>query len=310
VVIEVPWVKGLSLSADYWEIRQRDVITAPTSGELVNDDRDALLAATQAALAAGQRLDQIDLGSGTSSYKGTTQVLRLPVTQADRDFFAAYNATRTPANQRAVVGAISLIFPSTFNKAQQFLNGFDYNLTYRLPKLPVGSISFETTWSRLNAFFAYNSAGAPRTLLRETNFSQVGGATPVWRGASTVSWRRKQWGAGLGFYYIGRYTDTGATTTKATWDSLGNPSYIQEVYNNGSYVYRYVVHDSKSYNVNASYRFGEQAGWLKNTDVRVSVNNVLNAKPPLSSDTRGYDVGLYNTMARGRIYSLQITRRL
>ncbi|MBI5690790.1 MAG: TonB-dependent receptor [Verrucomicrobia bacterium] len=309
VVIEVPWVKGLSLSADYWEIRQRDVITAPTSGELVNDDRDALLAATQAALAAGQRLDQIDLGSGTSSYKGTTQVLRLPVTQADRDFFAAYNATRTPANQRAVVGAISLIFPSTFNKAQQFLNGFDYNLTYRLPKLPIGSISFETTWSRLNAFFAYNSAGAPRTLLRETNLSQVGGATPVWRGASTVSWRRKQWGAGVGFYYIGRYTDTGATTTKATWDSLGNPSYIQEVYNNGSYVYRYVVHDSKSYNVNASYRFGEQAGWLKSTDIRVSVNNVLNAKPPLSSDTRGYDVGLYNTMARGRIYSLQITRR-
>lgn len=310
VVIEIPWVKGLSISADYWEIRQKDVITAPTATELANEDRDALLAATQAALAAGQRIDQIDLGSGTGGYKGSAQVLRLPVTQADRDFFAAYNATRAPANQRAVVGGISLIFPSTFNKAQQFLNGFDYNLTYRLPKLAIGSFTFDTTWSRLNTFYAYNNVGAARTLLRETNYSQVGGATPVWRGATTLSWRHKQWGAGWGFYYIGSYTDVNATTTKTLWDSLGNPTYIREVYNNGAYAYRYVVHDSKSYNVNVSYRFGKESRWLRETDVRIGVNNVLNAQPPLSADTRGYDVGLYNNLARGRIYSLQITRRL
>jgi outer membrane receptor protein involved in Fe transport len=101
-----------------------------------------------------------------------------------------------------------------------------------------------------------------------------------------------------------------ATTTKATWDSLGNPSYIREVYNNGAYAYRYVVHDSKAYNANVSYRFGKENRWLRETDIRIGVNNVLNAKPPLSADTRGYDVGLYNNLARGRIYSLQLTRRL
>ena len=310
VVIEVPAVKGLSVSVDYWEIRQRNVITAPSSTELVGDDRDALLAATQAALAAGKAIGQVDLGSGTSSYQGSPTVLRLPVTQTDRDFFAAYNATRAPANQRAVVGGISLIFPSIFNKAQQFLNGFDFNVAYRLPKLTIGNLTFDTTWSRLNDFHAYNTAGAARTDLRATNYTAVGGATPIWRGNATVAWRRKQWGAGLGFYYIGRYTDVNATATSAQWDSLGNPSYIQPVFNNGAVAYRYIVHDSKTYNVYLTYRVPSENRWLKNMDLRLGVNNVLDAKPPLSSDTRGYEVGVYNTIARGRIYSLQITKKL
>ena len=82
------------------------------------------------------------------------------------------------------------------------------------------------------------------------------------------------------------------------------------MFNNGAYAYRYVVHDSKSYNVYLNYRFATENRWLKNTDIRLGANNVLNAKPPLSSDTRGYEVGLYNTMARGRVYSLQITKKL
>ena len=38
IVIDVPWVKGLSVSVDYWEIRQTDVITTPTlSGSATRD---------------------------------------------------------------------------------------------------------------------------------------------------------------------------------------------------------------------------------------------------------------------------------
>jgi outer membrane receptor protein involved in Fe transport len=42
----------------------------------------------------------------------------------------------------------------------------------------------------------------------------------------------------------------------------------------------------------------------------VGVNNLFNAKPPLVADSRGYEPGVYNTMARGRTYSLQITKKL
>ena len=309
LVIEVPRVKGLSLSVDYWEIRQRNVITGPTAQEAVNSDAAALQAATQAALTAGQSLTSIDLGSATGSYKGDPAVIRLAVTQADRDFFAAYNAKQIPGNQVAVVGAIDTIRLSFFNRAQQFVNGFDFGLNYRTPQSPLGSFTFDTAWTLLNSFFAYNTAGALRTELRETNSFSVGGVDPRWRGTTTLSWKRQQWGAGLGCYYIGRYTDSNATTTAATYASLGAPAYIQPVFTGGAYSYRYVVHDSKSYNAFVSYRISAQNRWLNQTSVRVGVNNLFDARPPLSADSRGYDPAAYNVMARGLTWSAQLTKK-
>ena len=307
IVIEVPRIKGLSVSVDYWEIDRRDIIS---SGGGIVDDTAALNAATQAALAAGTPIGSINLGSGTANYLGDPSVVRLAPTPADVAFFNTYNSTRAPGNQRAVVGAIDIIRTTYFNKAQQFINGFDFDINYRLPRMELGNFTFGTNWSYLRDFHSYTAAGSARTELRESNGFDVGGATPKWRGATTVSWNRKQWGAGIGFYYIGRYTDTGAATTLATWQSLGEPRYIQPVFNNGVTQYRYVVHDSKSYNAFVTYRVTARNRWLNQTSVRVGVNNVFDAAPPLSSDSRGYEVGLYNTMARGRTYSLQVTKKL
>jgi outer membrane receptor protein involved in Fe transport len=307
VVIDVPFVKGLSVAVDYWEIGQKNVIA---SGGGVPDDTAALLAATQAALASGQKVDQIDLGSGTANYKGDPSVLRLPVTQADKDAFAAYNATQAPGNQRATVGGIAFLYTSYFNKARQFTNGFDFNISYRFPQFAIGQFNVSTDWTYLNDFHAYTSNTAARTEYRNGNSTNVGGALPIWRGSTTLNWRRKNWSAGVGHYYIGHYTDVNATTTQATWDSLGNPGYIMPVFNNGSYAYRYVVHDTNSYNAFVVYRVPGQSRWFKGLDLRFGVNNVFNLKPPLSADSRGYEVGLYNTIARGRTYSLQATKKL
>src|SRR5205814_1012711 len=108
-----------------YEIRQNNVIS---SGGGIPDDTAALQAATQAALAAGQSINSINLGSGTPSYQGDPSVVRLVPTAADTAAFAAYNATRAPANQRAVVGAIDILKTSYFNKSQQFTNGFDFDV--------------------------------------------------------------------------------------------------------------------------------------------------------------------------------------
>ncbi|WP_414663390.1 TonB-dependent receptor domain-containing protein [Horticoccus sp. 23ND18S-11] len=307
IVIEVPGVKGLSVSVDYWEIRQKNLIS---SGGGIADDTAALLAATQSALAAGQAIGSIDLGSGTGAYKGDPSVVRLAPTQADRDFFNAYNATRAPGNQRAVVGGIDILRTSYFNKSQQFVNGFDFDVNYRFPQFAVGQFTLNTNWTYLNDFHAYTAAGSTRTEYRNGNSANVGGATPIWRGGTTLTWRKKQWSGGFGMYYIGRFTDLNATTTQTVWDSLGNPTYIQPIFNNGAYSYRYVVHDSKSYNLFASYRLTSQNRWLSQTSIRVGVNNLFDATPPLSADSRGYEPSLYNVMARGRTYSLQITKKL
>ncbi|MBI2784165.1 MAG: hypothetical protein HYX64_08860, partial [Gammaproteobacteria bacterium] len=253
----------------------------------------------------------IDLGSGTAGYKGDGSVVRLAVTQADRDAFTLFNSTRTPDNQKAVVGAIDILRTTYFNKASQFVNGLDYDLTYRFPKLAIGNFTFNTTWTKLIDFHAYNAAGASRTNLLWTNSASVGGATPKWRGSATLSWRRQDWSASFSAYYIGDYSDSGATTTQSIADSLNNPDYIVPVFTNGSTVYRYRVGDSMSYNASVSYRIrGQDNKWLKDTTVRVGVVNLFNATPPLSSDSRGYDPSVYNLMARGQSWSVQVSKKL
>ncbi len=307
VVIEVPVVKGLSLGVDYWEVAQTDVIASSGS---IADDNQALNVATQAALAAGQSIASIDLGSGTANYRGDSAVVRLAVTQADRDAFALYNSTRTPANQRAVVGAIDILRTTYFNRSSQFVNGLDFDLTYRFPKMAIGNFTFNTTWTKLIDFHSYNAAGSARTELLWSNSGNVGGATPKWRGSASLNWRRNDWSAGISAYYIGDYSDTGATTTQSIAESLGNPSYIVPVFTNGSMVYRYRVSDSISYNATASYRIRAKGKWINDTTVRVGVVNLFDAKPPLSSDSRGYDPSVYNLMARGQYWSIQLTKKL
>jgi iron complex outermembrane recepter protein len=307
LVVDVPMVKGLSFGVDYWEIDQTSVIASSGS---IADDTQALNAATQAALASGQSIGNIDLGSGTSNYLGDPSVVRLAVTQADRDAFALYNSTRTPDNQRAVVGAIDILRVTYFNKSSEFVNGVDFDLNYRLPTKTFGTFTFNTTWTKLIDFHAYNSAGADRTELLWTNSAAVGGASPKWRGSMSLSWRRHAWGAGISAYYIGDYSDAGATTTQSIAESLGNPSYIVPVFTNGSTVYRYRVSDSMSYNANVSYRLRTKNKWAKDTTIRVGVVNLFKAIPPLSSDSRGYDPSIYNQMARGMSWSVQLTKRL
>ena len=280
------------------------------SSGTVNDDRDALLAATQAALAAGQNLTTVELGSGTSGYKGDpSAVARLPVTQQDRDLFAAYNARQSPGNQRAVVGAIDSLLTSFVNKSQQFVNGLDFNANYRLPKLAAGSFTVDTAWTKLLTFYAKTTPTTPRTELKSSNTASAGGASPQWRGTTTLSWRRQQWGAGVGFYYIGRYCDSSATTSRSTYESLGSPAYLQPFFTGGATSYRYVVHDSKSYHVFLTYRLASHLRRLGDTSIRFGVNNVLDATPPLSSAAEGYDTAVYNSLAKGRGYTLQLTQK-
>ncbi|MCX6939347.1 MAG: TonB-dependent receptor [Verrucomicrobia bacterium] len=307
LVVDVPGVRGLSLTVDYYEIRHRDILGSSGS---INDDRDALVAATQAALAAGQSINAIDLGAGTGRYQGDGSVVRLPVTQEDRNFFAAYNATRAPSAQRAAVGSIDFLRTTYFNKAEQFVNGFDFGLNYRFRPLSLGNFTLETNGTKLNSFFIYTTRGAVRTELMETNLAATSGASPKWRGNVQLNWRRDQWSAGLGMFYTGSFTLSGVTTSRATYEALGSPASIKPVFTNGSTLYRMVHRDTQTYNAFLSYRLrkADTRSWLRDTSVRVGVNNLLNAEPPLSDDNNTYESALFNTMAKGRMYSLTLTK--
>jgi outer membrane receptor protein involved in Fe transport len=300
VVVDVPWIKGLSFSVDYWEIRQAGAIS--TSGG-VTDDTNALLAATQAALAAGQNIGSIDLGSGTANYQGNASVLRNPVTQADRDAFAAFNATRPAASQRATVGTIAFINETFFNRAVRFVNGVDFDLSYRFPKTRLGSFLASTEWTYLIDAHDYAIAGAVRDDLRW----QAG--APIWKGNTTFTWRRGNWRAGLSASYTGDYQDATGSTTQAVYESLGRPDYIAETLDTGALRYRYIVDSLITFNAYVSYRFPKSDRWFGDTSVRLGAINLTNEEPPLAADLLGYTANQYNSIARGRVLSIEVARR-
>jgi iron complex outermembrane recepter protein len=299
VVFDVPYVDGLSVSADYWKIHQTDLIAAPAVVQLGQDDAARLSAATQAALAQGIPLNQINLGSGTSGYAGNPLITRSAViTDADRAAFAAYNAAHPQSQWVAPVGALLATATPYTNLASATIDGVDLNMTYRTPRFSWGRLQFITDATYLKDYQRRASANAPIE-----HRLGLQGATR-WRGSVNLLWAKDDvWQAGVSAYYIGSYADETATISAATAASLGNPSYIYRI--DGVNYFR--IKSSLTTNAFASYKF-TFGGPFDNTTVRLGVINLTNEAPPLSSDPAGYDPAVYQSIAAGRTWSLRLTK--
>ena len=303
IVLDVPGLKGLSVTADYWEINQSDVIGSRSSQLIFDTDALLLKAATATQLAAGKTLAQVDLGSGTAAYKGDPAVVRFPVSTADT---AAFNKSTNTAN--GVVGQILSISTPFLNLSKGYASGWDFGLNYTSRKFEIGRFDLNTDWAYLRKSFTVQSSATGAPIVTER--VNVGGSSR-WRGAATLSWHRGQWGAGISAYYTGSFADTGATTTKAIYDSLGAPSYIVKQFTTGNYFYYYKVHDSMTYNAFASYRTGAQAPkWLRSASVRIGVVNLCNTEPPLSSGATGFSTAVYQGLLIGRTWTLELSKQL
>ncbi len=82
------------------------------------------------------------------------------------------------------------------------------------------------------------------------------GATQ-WRGAMNLFWSKdNMWSAGLSAYYIGSYADLGASINEATYQSLGQPSYVYKI----DGVYYWKVDQTVTFNafVARTFNFGKQ----------------------------------------------------
>jgi iron complex outermembrane receptor protein len=304
VVVDVPWVKGLSFTVDVWEIKQRNLIDADTTAQVVSNDYQLLRAFTQKQLASGVAIGAINTGSGTANYAGDPRITRAAVPAADLAAFTAYNASRPAADQIAPFGPLTSLRTAFSNSSEAFVSGTDVAVTYRLPELPVGRFSLGTEWAYLEESYST----LPASTVRDVRINQNGAAR--WRGNAHVSWRRADWTAGLSAYYVGAFADTGASTTQAVYESLGQPSYIMVAEDQGVMNYWYRVEESLSFNAFVSKRFGPDAGkWWRNTSVRLGVTNLTAEEPPLSADPSGYQASVYNYLAVGRTWTLEVTRR-
>ncbi len=301
-VLDVPGVRGLSLTVDYWKMHQRDAITALGNAQVLALDELALDLATRAALASGKSIDQVDLGSGSSTYAGSNRVTRRAPTDADRATFAAYNAAQpTNATKRAVVGEITSLINDYINLGSRKLSGVDFGLQYRLPEFGIGQ-------------FTLKGEGT-RNLQRDEELADDGvvidelgkDGRAKWIGNATLNWKRGAWSADWFTTYYGASADTSATTTAAIYEALGQPKSIVAVNNNGVMRYYMRVKPAIVHNMRVSYAFGDDRRGRPQNVLTLSVNNVFDTDPPVADEDEGFFVGTVNP--RGRQFRLKFDRR-
>jgi outer membrane receptor protein involved in Fe transport len=309
LVLDVPGIEGLSLTADFWKINRTNLLGSRSTAQTDESDRALLVAYTKAQLAAGVPISQIDLGSGTANYRGDPNVERYALTAEDRAAFAAYNAAN-PNNPVAAAGRIFARYNPFLNLAESVHQGIDFGLSYSLRDTSVGSFMFSSEWAYLDRS---TSVLAPANVAPTVNEGLYAGGAARWRGTTNINWQSGGWSAGLGIYYVGKTHDSRATTTEAVYQSLNSPSYIEPYYTAGRFVYRLVIDPVVSYNVTVGYRFDEQAPtWLRDTRVRLSAVNLTDVEPPLAasgSDNFGYDPSVSQNLLAGRSWMLQLTRK-
>ena len=304
-VIDVPYVKGLTVTADYWQISEADLIGSRSTTQIQTSDAALLTAYTKQQLAAGVAIGSINVGAGTAAYKGDPAIVRYAPSAADLATFAAYNAAN-PTNQFAAVGQIVSTNAPLLNLAQGYISGADLGLSYTLPRTTFGRLAVTSDWTYLRKSYTVN---APPNSTPVTTYSVGANGNARWRGTSTLTWSKGAWSSGVSAYYIGKFTDTGATTTQAVWDSLGDPTYIAKQFDAGAYTYRYVVHDTLTYNAFMGYDFGlMRQEWWKPTRLKLGIINVFDTKPPLQSGGFGYSTSVYGGLVPGRTWTLELTK--
>ena len=299
VVLDVPGIRGLSITGDYWRMKQRDAITALSNADVLALDELALDLATRAGLAAGQSIGQINLGSGTSTYAGSARVVRRAVTDADRAAFAAYNAAQTSdAAKRAVVGEIDNMVVDYINLGSRTLSGLDFGLQYRSPK---------TAWGQFTL-----RAEATRNLQFDEDLSDEGvvidqlgrNGYAKWIGNAVFGWSKDNLSINWLTTYHGSSSSTSAATTEEVYEALGRPKYINAVDENGVMRYYYRVKPAVQHTLSATYAFGETMNDSKpRHSLTLTVHNLFDADPPVADQDNGFFVGTVNP--RGRQFRLR-----
>lgn len=307
VVIEIPWIRGLALTGDYFQIEQKDEIGSRSNAQILNSDTALLKAYVAQQLAAGRTIDQIDLGSGTSAYKGDPAVVRQAVSAADTAAFNAANASKPPAQRLPAVGRVISRYAPFENFAKSFVSGVDIGLSYTRRSNRWGTILASTEWTYLiKSDVTRSPAGGSTTVSDRLGTN----GTTRWRGSASLLWEKNRWSASVGAYYIGSFGDTGATTTATLYDSLGKPDYIVKQVDNSAYVYRYRVRDVVTFNASVGYSFGqERSVWLRNTKVKIGVINLTDREPPLASGAFGFNSSVHGTLFAGRTWTLELSRK-
>jgi hypothetical protein len=312
VVIDVPWVEGLSFSADYWKIHQKGLIAAPTSASVQTAETAALRNATQTLLSQGQTLASITpamlastLGSSCTNNPLTNALTYMSYQDATTGASVYRSCAVDPATAAAANAAGLAAAGTLYNTYLPFANlasatedGIDFNITYKSPMFAIGRFQVISDSAWLADFQRRTTATSA-----VQHYLGLQGASK-WRANLNLLWYYGGWNAGVSAYYIGDYADQNATIATS---SLANVP-ANSVYTIDG-IHYWKVASSITENAFMSYTFSTTNRILDGGTIRAGVNNLSNRLPPLTSDPAGYDATVYQSLAQGRVWSLAITKK-
>lgn len=249
----------LTLTADYWEIRQKDIIG-------IFGDSNALT------------LDYLLRLQGSSN----PLVQRADPTAEDIEYFEGTGIDP--------VGRVIQVIDNYRNLTPRKVRGLDFALYYKINDTPLGSFDLKLNAARLLEF--YQEPGSLQAQLIEAQQNgtidptiNIIGAEdlvrengrPKWRGTATLTWRKNGFGAGYYSSYVSSVVDTGATMAD------GTPFRVDDYLTHNLYI-QYLVDDEDS--------------WADNLRVRFGVRNIANKLAPLADASFGYLGELHGNRGR------------
>ena len=275
IVLTPSFIPGLTITADYWRVKQEGIVGIFGSGN--NLALDLLL-----------RLN------GESN----PNVVRADPDQEQLDLYAGTGIL--PA------GTISQIINPYLNLDQRTSEGADFSVLYEF-ETGFGDFDFQVNAARLIGF---DQSAGPLTdslftdltpaleQIPQLSTEDIGALLPFgfgdvleidgrpkWRFSASAAWESGPVRVNLFGRYVGRVFDPGATQN----DTLEF----------------FEVDDWFTMNLGVRYRIENDTA-LDGTSIRFGINNVLNEAPPIADESFGFYGSLHS--ARGRVFSIDLRK--
>jgi outer membrane receptor protein involved in Fe transport len=272
-VLEPAFIPGLTLTADYWRVKQTGLV-----GVFGDDNAIAL--------------DLLLRQSGGSN----PNVIRAA---PNAEQIALYQGTSL-----AAAGDIIRVLDPYINLDSRVSKGWDFGFAYNVPEFGLGKFRLRFNAARLESFV--QSAGtdgqtlvdavANGDLPPEVRIEGLGQlleieGRPKWRYSGSVNWESGPVDVSLFASYVGEVWNTSVSRDVPLVSTDPNANF-------------YRVGDFLTINTAISYTFED--GALDGTRIRLGVNNLFDKDPPLADDTYGFFSALHSP--RGRVFRVDIRK--
>lgn len=275
IVLEPEFIPGLTLTADYWRVKQTGLV-----GTFGDDNAIAL--------------DLLRRLGGSSN----PNVLRAAPTADDIALFTGTGL--------APAGRIVSVLDPYLNLDSRVSKGWDFGLFYKVPDFGLGDFRLRLNAARLKSFVQTAGADGEELLAgiaggRLPADVTVGGlgelleidGRPKWRVSGSMNWESGPVQVGVFGQYTGKVWDTSVVRDILLVSDDPNANF-------------YRVNDQFVTNLSISYTIDNNTA-LDGTRLRFAINNVFDKDPPLADETYGFYSELYT--ARGRVFHVELRKK-